>query len=69
LFVVDLAPKKMVGKLSEGMRFDIGYAAGRQPVLAVPEKGGSQGMKEPMRDADKQKRQGKPAQWIATRCY
>jgi len=49
LFVIDLAPKKMVGKLSEGMRFDIGYAAGRQTVLAVPEKGGSQGMKEPMR--------------------
>jgi tRNA-binding protein len=37
LFVVNLEPKKMVGELSEGMLFDIGYADGVQPVLAVPE--------------------------------
>jgi tRNA-binding protein len=38
LFVVNLEPKKMAGELSEGMLFDIGYADGITPVLAVPEK-------------------------------
>ena len=38
LFVVNLAPKRMMGQLSEGMLFDIGYADGLTPVLAVPEK-------------------------------
>ncbi|HEY0385215.1 MAG TPA: hypothetical protein VGC64_04355, partial [Pyrinomonadaceae bacterium] len=38
LFVVNLAPKKMRGEISEGMLFDIGYADGLTPVLAVPEK-------------------------------
>jgi methionine--tRNA ligase beta chain len=38
LFVVNLAPKKMAGETSEGMLFDIGYADGLIPVLAVPEK-------------------------------
>lgn len=37
LFVVNLAPKKMRGVTSEGMLFDIGYADGVRPVLAVPE--------------------------------
>jgi len=37
LFVVNLEPKKMRGEMSEGMLFDIGYADGIQPVLAVPE--------------------------------
>jgi methionine--tRNA ligase beta chain len=37
LFVVNLAPKKMRGITSEGMLFDIGYADGVRPVLAVPE--------------------------------
>lgn len=37
LFVVNLEPKKMRGELSEGMLFDIGYADGVQPVLAIPE--------------------------------
>ncbi|MGB7620834.1 MAG: tRNA-binding protein [Terriglobia bacterium] len=37
LFVVNLAGRKMLGELSEGMLFDIGYADGVQPVLAVPE--------------------------------
>jgi tRNA-binding protein len=37
LFVVNLEPKKMRGVLSEGMLFDIGYADGVTPVLAVPE--------------------------------
>ena len=37
LFVVNLAPRTMRGILSEGMLFDIGYADGVRPVLAVPE--------------------------------
>ena len=37
LFVVNLTPKKMMGEISEGMLFDIGYADGIVPVLAVPE--------------------------------
>ena len=38
LFVVNLAPRRMAGELSEGMLFDIGYADGLTPVLATPEK-------------------------------
>ena len=38
LFVVNLEPRRMAGVLSEGMLFDIGYADGVTPVLAVPEK-------------------------------
>jgi methionine--tRNA ligase beta chain len=38
LFVVNLAPRKMAGEVSEGMLFDIGYADGILPVLAQPEK-------------------------------
>jgi tRNA-binding protein len=38
LFVVNLAPKTMAGETSEGMMFDIGYADGLTPVMAVPEK-------------------------------
>jgi tRNA-binding protein len=37
LFVVNLAPRKMRGEISDGMLFDIGYADGLTPVLAVPE--------------------------------
>ncbi len=37
LFVVNLAPRKMAGEVSEGMLFDIGYADGVTPVLATPE--------------------------------
>jgi tRNA-binding protein len=37
LFVVNLEPRKMMGEISEGMLFDIGYADGVKPVLAVPE--------------------------------
>jgi len=37
LFVLNLAPRKMRGVLSEGMLFDIGYADGVWPVLVVPE--------------------------------
>jgi tRNA-binding protein len=38
LFVVNLPPRRMAGELSEGMLFDIGFADGVTPVLAVPEK-------------------------------
>jgi len=37
LFVVNLEPRKIMGEKSEGMLFDIGYADGVRPVLAVPE--------------------------------
>lgn len=37
LFVVNLEPRKMAGEVSEGMLFDIGYADGVTPVLAMPE--------------------------------
>jgi len=38
LFVVNLEPRKIKGVLSQGMLFDIGYAEGITPVLAMPEK-------------------------------
>jgi tRNA-binding protein len=38
LFVVNLEPKKMMSEISEGMLFDIGYADGIKPALAVPER-------------------------------
>lgn len=37
LFVVNLEPRRMRGELSEGMLFDLGYADGIRPRLAVPE--------------------------------
>ena len=38
LFVVNLEPRKMMGEMSEGMLFDLGYADGITPALAVPER-------------------------------
>ena len=38
LFVVNLAPRRMAGEVSEGMLFDIGYADRLTPVLATPER-------------------------------
>ena len=38
LFVVNLAPRKMAGDTSQAMLFDIGYADGIAPVLAIPER-------------------------------
>jgi len=38
LFVVNLEPKRMMGEMSEGMLFDIGYPDRITPVLAVPER-------------------------------
>ncbi|MEX1309557.1 MAG: tRNA-binding protein [Candidatus Sulfomarinibacteraceae bacterium] len=38
LFVVNLAPRKMAGVMSEGMLFDLGYEDGVVPALAVPER-------------------------------
>ena len=37
LFVVNLEPRKMAGEVSEGMLFDLGFADGVQPALAMPE--------------------------------
>lgn len=38
LFVVNLEPRRMMGEVSEGMLFDLGYADGVTPALAVPER-------------------------------
>src|SRR5258708_35046833 len=38
LFVMNLEPRKMAGEISAGMLFDIGYADGVTPVLAVTER-------------------------------
>lgn len=38
LFVVNLEPRKMMGEISEGMLFDLGYADGAAPALAIPER-------------------------------
>jgi tRNA-binding protein len=38
LFVLNLPPRKMKGVVSEGMLFDIGYADGLIPALAMPER-------------------------------
>jgi len=38
LFVVNLPPRQMAGEVSEGMLFDIGYADGLEPCLAMPER-------------------------------
>jgi tRNA-binding protein len=37
-FIVNLEPKKMMGEISEGMLFDLGYSDGITPVLAIPER-------------------------------
>ena len=38
LFVVNLEPRMIMGEESQGMLFDIGYADGVIPCLAVPER-------------------------------
>jgi len=38
LFIVNLEPKRMAGEVSEGMLFDVGYADGLVPALAMPER-------------------------------
>ena len=38
LFVVNLEPRRMAGELSEGLLFDLGYADGIKPALAMPER-------------------------------
>lgn len=38
LFVVNLEPRRMAGVTSEGMLFDIGYADGLPPALALAER-------------------------------
>lgn len=36
--MVNLEPREMMWEVSEGMLFDIGYADGITPALAVPER-------------------------------
>jgi methionine--tRNA ligase beta chain len=38
LFIVNVEPRRMAGATSEALVFDIGYADGLTPVLAIPEK-------------------------------
>jgi len=38
LFVVNLEPRAMLGEISEGMLYDLGFADGIAPALAVPER-------------------------------
>ncbi len=38
LFIVNLEPRKMMGEVSEGMLFDVGYEDGVQPALLTPER-------------------------------
>ena len=38
LFVVNLEPRKMAGRVSQAMLFDLGYEDGILPALAVPER-------------------------------
>ena len=38
LFIVNLKPRKMMGEVSEGMLFDVGYEDGLQPALLTPER-------------------------------
>ncbi len=38
LFVVNLEPRMMLGEVSQGMLFDLGYADGVTPALAIPER-------------------------------
>jgi tRNA-binding protein len=38
LFLVNVEPRSMAGEVSEAMFFDLGYADGVVPVLAVPER-------------------------------
>ncbi len=38
LFILNLEPRKMMGELSEGMLFDVGYLDGVQPALLTPER-------------------------------
>lgn len=45
LFVVNIAPRKIMGESSEGMLYDIGFADGILPVLAVPERGVPNGVR------------------------
>ncbi|MBN1334016.1 MAG: tRNA-binding protein [Synergistales bacterium] len=38
LFVVNMKPRKISGMTSQGMLYDIGYADGIKPALAMPER-------------------------------
>lgn len=38
LFIINLEPRKMMGEVSEGMLFDVGYEDGLQPAFLTPER-------------------------------
>ena len=38
LFIVNLEPREMMGEVSEGMLFDVGYEDGLRPALLTPER-------------------------------
>ena len=38
LFIVNLEPRKMMGEISEGMLFDVGYEDGLQPAFLTSER-------------------------------
>jgi tRNA-binding protein len=46
LFAVNLEPRRMKGIVSEAMLFDIGYADGIVPCLAVPEESSTRAQRE-----------------------
>ncbi|HKZ79565.1 MAG TPA: hypothetical protein VJ124_14915 [Pyrinomonadaceae bacterium] len=45
LFVVNLAPKRIRGEISEGMLFDAGYADGLTPLFLIPERRAPNGIR------------------------
>src|SRR3982751_6420259 len=53
LFVLNLPPRDMMGVRSEGMLFDIGYADGVRPGLAVRERPGPTGVRGGWDPADR----------------
>ena len=36
MFIVNLGPRKMMGEISKGMLFDVGYEDGLQPACLTP---------------------------------
>lgn len=61
LFVVNFAPRKMVGMISEGMLFDIGYQMGLLPCWQCPKHGCRT---EPERD-DTHQYTNRAGMWVA----
>src|SRR5438132_8483981 len=60
LFVVNLEPKRIMGEVSEGMLFDIGYGDRITPVLAVPDRPVPSGTRARYSQQHNTERQGQP---------